>query len=651
MLRGSITRSSSAFVRNFSAVPKVGIDLGTTNSCVAVFEGGQAKVLENAEGMRTTPSVVGFSQSGSGEITRLVGITAKRQAATNPSNTIFASKRLIGRRFNDPNTQKDIKMVPYKIVPGGSEGLDAWIEVLGGKKKLAPSEVGAIVLGKMKETAEAYLGRNVTQAVITCPAYFDDSQRQATKDAGAIAGLKVDRLVNEPTAAALAYGFSKPDIEKTVAVYDLGGGTFDISVLEIDKGVFEVKATNGDTHLGGEDFDITVLHYLQNEFKKQTGIDLSNDPLAVQRLREAAEKTKIELSSTISSEVNLPYITADASGPKHLQLTITRTQFEQMVDSLIRKTIPPCEQCFKDAKLDVSKLDEVILVGGMSRMPRVIETVKKFTGKDPNRSVNPDEAVALGAAIQAGILEGGVKDVILLDVTPLSLGIEVLGGLMNKLVPKNTNIPYKVTQTYSTAADHQTEVNIRIFQGEREVSSGNKLLGQFDLTGIAPAPKGVPKIEVTFDIDANGIVHVTAKDVATGKESNIRVQSTGGLSDAEIQRMINEAQNHAEEDRKHKARAEAINSAESICYDLEKNLNEHKDKLEASSAQTLRTQVQELKDMLKDSTKDAEAIKAKADAVQADSIRVFDVIYRAGSGAGASANTSDNQEAKEKDQN
>lgn len=600
--------------------PKVGIDLGTTNSCVAIFEGGQARVIENSEGMRTTPSVVAFTSDGQ----RLVGITAKRQGATNPKNTIYASKRLIGRKFNDKEVQNDIKNLPYKIVPGGQNNIDAWIEVMG--KKYAPSEIGAMVLGKMKETAENHLGRKVTQAVITVPAYFDDAQRQATKDAGLIAGLKVERLVNEPTAAALAYGFARKDIEKTIAVYDLGGGTFDISILEIDKGVFEVKATNGDTHLGGEDFDSVLLNYIVSEYKKQNGIDLSKDPLALQRLREAAEKTKIELSSTVQSEVNLPYITADASGPKHLIMTITRAQYNSLVDNLIEKTIPPCEACLKDARMDKDQIHEVLLVGGMTRTPKVIETVKKFYGREPNRGVNPDEAVALGAAIQAGVLEGNVTDVVLLDVTPLSLGIETMGNIFTRLIPRNTSIPFKKTQSFSTAADGQTEVEIKVLQGEREIASQNKKLGSFNLVGIMPAPKGVPKIEVTFDIDANGIVHVSAKDQATGKEQQIRVQSSGGLTEEQIKQMVEDARIHEEEDRKVRETADAVNFAENVLYQVDKELNEHQAKLSAPDVEPLRNQMQELRELI-NKKEDPQQIKSKADEVQRASFKVFEPFY------------------------
>ncbi len=605
----------------------IGIDLGTTNSCVAVMEGAAPKVIENAEGARTTPSIVAFAPDSE----RLVGQPAKRQGVTNPEHTFFAIKRLIGRRFDDPMTKKDIGMVPYKIVAGDNG--DAWVE--GREKKYSPSEISAFTLIKMKETAEAHLGEKVTQAVITVPAYFNDAQRQATKDAGRIAGLEVLRIINEPTAAALAYGLDKKS-SGTIAVYDLGGGTFDVSVLEIGDGVFEVKSTNGDTFLGGEDFDHRVVNFLADEFKKENGIDLRSDRLALQRLKDAAEKAKIELSSAQQTEVNLPFITADASGPKHLTIKITRAKLESLVEDLIQKTVGPVKQALKDAGVTAAQIDEVILVGGMTRMPKVQEAVKAiFGGKEPHKGVNPDEVVAIGAAIQGGVLAGEVKDVLLLDVTPLSLGIETLGGVFTRLIDRNTTIPTKKSNIFSTAEDNQGAVTINVFQGEREMAADNKSLGRFDLQGIPPAPRGVPQIEVTFDIDANGIVSVTAKDKATNKEQQIRIQASGGLSDADIQKMVKDAEANKAEDEKRKALVEARNQGDALVHSTEKAMSEHADKVGPEEKTAIEAATAALKDALKND--DVEAIKEKTNTLAQASMKLGEAMYKAQQSAGAAA--------------
>ena len=603
----------------------IGIDLGTTNSCVAVMEGSTPKVIENAEGARTTPSIVAFTDDGE----RLVGQPAKRQGVTNPERTFFAIKRLIGRTFEDPMTKKDIGLVPYKITKA-SNG-DAWVSA--DNKPYSPSQISAFILQKMKETAESYLGQTVTQAVITVPAYFNDAQRQATKDAGKIAGLEVMRIINEPTAAALAYGLDKR-ASGTIAVYDLGGGTFDVSVLEIGDGVFEVKSTNGDTFLGGEDFDNRLVEYLVDEFKKDNTVDLRKDKLALQRLKEAAEKAKIELSSATQTEINLPYITADATGPKHLALKLTRAKFEALVDDLIQKTVEPCRKALKDAGLSAGEIDEVVLVGGMTRMPKVQEIVKQFFGKEPHKGVNPDEVVAIGAAVQAGVLQGDVKDVLLLDVTPLSLGIETLGGVFTRLIDRNTTIPTKKSQVFSTAEDGQTAVTIRVFQGEREMAADNKILGQFDLVGIPSAPRGVPQIEVTFDIDANGIVNVTAKDKATNKEQQIRIQASGGLSDADIDKMVKDAELHAAEDKQRRELIDAKNQAEAMIHSTEKSMGEYGDKVAASDKSAVEAAIAALRPTLQG--EDVEAIKARTSELAQASMKLGEAMYKAQSGGGDS---------------
>ncbi len=619
----------------------IGIDLGTTNSCVAIMEGTQAKVLENAEGARTTPSVVAFTD----ESEKLIGQPAKRQAVTNPENTIFAVKRLIGRNFDDPTVKKDVEAAPFKIV--NSEKGDAWIEAKG--EKYSPSQISAFILQKMKETAEKYLGQAVTKAVITVPAYFNDAQRQATKDAGKIAGLEVLRIINEPTAASLAYGLDKKQ-NKKIAVYDLGGGTFDVSILELGDGVFEVKSTNGDTFLGGEDFDNAVVDYLVSEFKKDNGIDLKSDKLALQRLKEAAEKAKIELSSAEQTDINLPFITADKTGPKHINLKMTRAKLEALVEDLIARTIPPCKTALKDAGINASEIDEVVMVGGMTRMPKVLEEVKNFFGKEPNKSVNPDEVVAMGAAIQAGVLQGDVKDVLLLDVTPLSLGIETLGGVSTKLIDKNTTIPTKKSQVFSTAEDNQPAVSIRVLQGEREMASDNKALGNFELVGIAPAPRGVPQIEVTFDIDANGIVNVSAKDKGTGKEQKIQIQASGGLSDEEIEKMVKDAEANKEADKKKRESVDVRNQADTLIHSTEKNLKEHGAKVSDAEKKTIEDASSAVKEALKG--EDIEDIKKKTEALVQASMKLGEAIYKSQQSAKPESRKDDGgDDAGKKDEN
>eukprot|EP00172_Hildenbrandia_rubra_P004293 Plantae.Rhodophyta-Hildenbrandia_rubra.ctg8393.p1 GENE.Plantae.Rhodophyta-Hildenbrandia_rubra.ctg8393~~Plantae.Rhodophyta-Hildenbrandia_rubra.ctg8393.p1 ORF type:complete len:669 (+),score=168.17 Plantae.Rhodophyta-Hildenbrandia_rubra.ctg8393:3686-5692(+) len=619
----------------------IGIDLGTTNSCVAVMEGKTPRVIENAEGQRTTPSVVAFTSDGE----KLVGIPARRQAITNPENTLFATKRLIGRRYDDKETQKDIETMPFKIVKASNN--DAWVEA--GGKQYSPSQVGAFVLQKMKETAESFLGRKVSAAVVTVPAYFNDAQRQATKDAGRIAGLNVARIINEPTAASLAYGLEKGD-GKVIAVYDLGGGTFDVSILEISGGVFEVKATNGDTHLGGEDFDQKLLDFLVAEFKRDQGIDLSKDNLALQRLREAAEKAKVELSSTMQTDINLPFITADATGPKHMNLKLTRAKFESLVEPLIKRTLDPMKKCLKDAGVAAKDISDILMVGGMTRVPRVHETVQTFFGKQPSKNVNPDEVVAMGAAIQGGVLRGDVKDILLLDVTPLSLGLETLGGVFTRLINRNTTIPTKKSQVFSTAADNQTQVEIKVLQGEREMALDNKMLGRFDLTSIPPAPRGVPQIDVTFDIDANGILHVSAKDKATGREQKIIIQSSGGLSEADIQQMVRNAEEYAAADKDRRGLIEARNDADSLLYSTEKSLSEHRDKLTADQAADVDAALADLRAEASKEQGDVAAIKSKTEALQKAAMKIGEAMYKASQDANQANQAKSGTEGANKDQ-